>query len=201
VTDLPAEVFLDQLASGTPAPGGGAAAALTGAAGAALVGMVCRVTAARSSASAMVAEAQRDADELRAHLVALIGEDASAVGAMLAAHRARDPQEAAALPGAVRRATEVPLEIARASRQVLGLADQVAAHARPSALPDLGVAGMLASAALEASGLLARVNARDTGDPGFAATVGEALARLVRDGLAHGHRLQRTVAERTGLQA
>ncbi len=37
--------FLDRLASGEPAPGGGAAAALAGATAAALVAMACRVTA------------------------------------------------------------------------------------------------------------------------------------------------------------
>lgn len=191
-------VFLDQLASGGPAPGGGAAAAVTGAAGAALVGMVCRVTAARAAASPLVAEVEREADELRARLVELVHEDAGAVRAMLAAGRARGPGGVAAFRQAVRQATEVPLAIARASRGVLGLADRVAAHARLSAVADLGVAGILARASLEASGLLARVNAQSAGDPGFAADVHDTLARLGREATALGRELSHTVAARTG---
>ena len=44
LTEKPVTTFLDELASSTPAPGGGSVAALSGALGAALVSMVCNLT-------------------------------------------------------------------------------------------------------------------------------------------------------------
>jgi len=44
ITQISVEKFLDDLASGAPTPGGGSAAAIIGAMGAALVSMVCNVT-------------------------------------------------------------------------------------------------------------------------------------------------------------
>jgi len=44
ITERPVDTFLDELASGAPTPGGGSAAAIMGAMGAALISMVCNVT-------------------------------------------------------------------------------------------------------------------------------------------------------------
>ena len=49
LSDLSIREFLDELASPSPAPGGGSAAALAGAIGAALVAMVCRLTIGRKN--------------------------------------------------------------------------------------------------------------------------------------------------------
>ncbi|MCB0238896.1 MAG: cyclodeaminase/cyclohydrolase family protein, partial [Anaerolineae bacterium] len=46
-TLAPLDNFIDRLASGDPTPGGGSAAAMAGAAGAALVAMVARLTIGR----------------------------------------------------------------------------------------------------------------------------------------------------------
>jgi formiminotetrahydrofolate cyclodeaminase len=66
---------------------------------------------------------------------------------------------------------------------------------------DLGVAAILAGAALEAALLLARVNVRDVGDPIFVSRVHEALQRLAAETVALRHQLTRTVAARTGVSA
>ena len=44
MTDMTVRAFSEKLASNAPAPGGGSAAALSGALGAALISMVCRLT-------------------------------------------------------------------------------------------------------------------------------------------------------------
>src|SRR5207248_3340135 len=88
---------LDRLASGEPAPGGGAAAALAGATAAALVAMACRVTARRAPSEALAAAVDA-ADELRHRLMALMHEDVEAYAAVLEWRRA--PSEPSASPRA-----------------------------------------------------------------------------------------------------
>src|SRR5262245_60192980 len=111
--------FLDALASGSPAPGGGAAAALGGAMAGALVAMVCRVTAAREREPSGIGDHVAAADGLRDRLTALAGEDMRAYEGVLAARRAGAP--AADVDRALVRASDVPARAAEASRDVLGL--------------------------------------------------------------------------------
>src|SRR2546425_12846338 len=85
--------FLDELASGAPVPGGGAAAALEAALGAALVSMVCNLTIGkekyRDYEQTMV-EARATAEGLRAQARALVAEDSASFSAVGAAY-ARPP--------------------------------------------------------------------------------------------------------------
>ena len=93
--------FLDELASGAPVPGGGAAAALEAALGAALLSMVCNLTIGREKYRAYeqtMMEARARAEELRTHALALVAEDSasySAVGAAYALPRGSDEEKAA----------------------------------------------------------------------------------------------------------
>jgi len=82
--------FLDQLASATPAPGGGSAAAHTGAAGAALVAMVARLTIGKKKYESVKDQMWaliEQAETLRAELTAAVDEDAAAFEAVMAAFK------------------------------------------------------------------------------------------------------------------
>src|SRR5262245_1681289 len=93
--------FLEALASGESTPGGGAAAALTGAMGAALVAMVCRLTLGRpryAEVAPLMEESAAEADRLRGELLALADADAEAYqafSAALALPQETDEQKAA----------------------------------------------------------------------------------------------------------
>jgi formiminotetrahydrofolate cyclodeaminase len=185
--------FLDALASAAPTPGGGAAAALSGALGAALVAMVCRVTASRGGDPALAGEAD-DADRCRAQLVKLAGDDAAAYGAVIAARRAAPDARAAALE----RATRVPVEIATAAHAVLVLAARVVTAARATAIGDLQVAAALAWGALDGAALTARLNLRELADAEFRRASADRLAWLVSQGEALRRRVSDAVAARIG---
>jgi formiminotetrahydrofolate cyclodeaminase len=135
--------FLDEVAARTPAPGGGAVAAMTAASAAALVSM-----AARFSSAPEVAEA---GDSLRARLVALAAADAAAYTEVLSTR-------GAARQEALRRATEVPREIASVSSEVAGLAGRLAAEGNPRLHGDARVAELIAGAAATAAGVLVDIN-------------------------------------------
>jgi formiminotetrahydrofolate cyclodeaminase len=66
---------------------------------------------------------------------------------------------------------------------------------------DLGVAVILAAAALEGAALTARVNLRDLDDPAFVSHSRAVLAKLVEDAAVTRQRLAQVVAARTGIPA
>jgi len=188
--------FLDRLASGEPAPGGGAAAALAGATAAALVAMACRVTARRAASEALAA-AVGAADELRHRLMTLMHEDIEAYASVLESRRAPSERRAPLVEAAMRRATTVPLHTARAAADVLELSATLLEAVRTSVVGDLGVAVVLAGAALDASALTARVNLRELAEDDFARAARDTLERLAA-GADAGRALAQRIAARVG---
>ena len=200
------DAFLDGLASGAPTPGGGAAAALAGAAAAALVAMVARVTVARGASGSgrdrvraiamRVAPVARSADRLRRRFTVLVARDADAFGAVLAARRRASGRSHSRVQRALRGATEVPLEVARKSADVLALGAALAPRARLSTAADLGTAAALEAAALEAGALTARANLDDLEDRAFITRSARELERLTAAGARARRRLASALAAR-----
>ena len=123
------ERYLADLASAAPAPGGGSAAALAAALGAALVAMTCRVTAKHAGAAPSVVplgELAEEADSLRRRLTALANDDARVYSDVIAARRLPVPEREPAVQHALERATEVPQRLAAESRNVLALCERIA---------------------------------------------------------------------------
>ncbi|MBE3040910.1 MAG: cyclodeaminase/cyclohydrolase family protein, partial [Chloroflexi bacterium] len=90
LTDMTVKEFLSELASDSPAPGGGSAAALAGASGAALCAMAARLTLGREKHRDAWKEMEGLRDEasgLGERLCALVDEDAGAYAAVVAARR------------------------------------------------------------------------------------------------------------------
>src|SRR6266404_1951603 len=90
VTQSSVETFLDDLASAAPTPGGGSAAAIMGAMGAALVSMVCNVTLGKKGQEQAAAEMQAvhaESERLRARLTAMVDEDIAAFDGLMAAYK------------------------------------------------------------------------------------------------------------------
>ena len=159
------EAFLEALASARPTPGGGAAAAMTGAAGAALLAMVARLTGGRKGYEALesrMAEVATLADAERASLIALAERDAAAFDLVMAAHRlprgtdAEREARAAAEQSALVGAAEVPLEVARRAAALLSTARELVETGNANAISDAYSSGQLLHAAV--AGGLANVS-------------------------------------------
>ncbi|MCK4725787.1 MAG: cyclodeaminase/cyclohydrolase family protein, partial [Anaerolineales bacterium] len=159
--------FLDALAAGTPTPGGGSAAAYTGAAAAALVAMVASLTIGKKKYAAVEAQMSsvlEQAIELKAGLAAAVEQDADAFAAVMQAFKM--PKDAAAvakertkaIAAATMHAAQVPLQVARMAVAVMGLAEQVVAEGNLNAITDGGTAAAMAHAALMGAGYNVRVN-------------------------------------------
>jgi formiminotetrahydrofolate cyclodeaminase len=117
--------FADEVASGNPTPGGGAAAALAGALGASLVSMVCHFTVGREKFAAVEDQVQsvlKQADDARGRFLAAVDADAQAYAAVGDAYRlprATDAEKSArseAIRAASWMAAQPPLNIAEPDR-------------------------------------------------------------------------------------
>ncbi len=166
--------FLDELASGAATPGGGCAAALSGALAAGLVAMVARNTGSLD-------EIAEKADGLRGELEQLIDADAAAFDEVMAAFRLpkeTDEQKAersAAIQAGYKAAVEPPAAVCKRALSVLELAEQVAKRGNPNAVSDAGVAALLAASALEGAALNVEINLGSIKDEAFRDEQADAL--------------------------
>ena len=159
--------FLDDLASAAPTPGGGSASAYTGALAAGLVAMVARLTVGKRKYKAVEEQMWaliEQSEDLRAALTDAVEEDARAFDSVMAAYKlpkSTDEEKNArtqAIQAATLHATEVPLDTAAKSVQVMELALQAAAQGNTNAITDAGSASAFARAALTGAGLNVRIN-------------------------------------------
>ena len=148
--------WIDELASVSPTPGGGSAAALAGALAAALVAMVARLTVGRKAYADVedrVREILSEADQLRADLRRLVDEDAAAYAGVSAAYKIPkdDPHRTQAIDDALLAASRPPSEVVRRGRRILALAQTIEQIGNKNAASDARVAGMLARTAIDAA--------------------------------------------------
>ncbi|MEE7503166.1 methenyltetrahydrofolate cyclohydrolase [Methylobacterium mesophilicum] len=171
------QTFLTDLASAAPTPGGGGAAAISGAMGAALVSMVCNLTIGKKKyveVEAEMKEVLAKSEGLRVVLTGMIGEDVQAFDAVMGAYglpKATDDEKAARadkIQAALRTACDVPLACCRACRAVIDLAAITADKGNLNVVSDAGVAVLSAYAGLRSAALNVYVNAKGLEDRAFA---------------------------------
>jgi len=160
------------MADRTPAPAGGGAAAICGAAAAALVQMTAAFARGRHEDTAADALRAR-AGALRSRLLELAEEDARSYRPVLdaLAMAPGDTRRAQALAAALGGASDVPLQIAEAAAEVAALADGLSGEREGSALAgDAAAAAAIARGAAAAAASLVLLNlAASPGDPRRAA--------------------------------
>lgn len=148
----------------TPAPGGGAVAAVVAALAAGLTAMAARFAPDEWERRA---EVVGRAEELRTRLEPLADADAEAYGAFMAERSAE----------AVDRIVAIPFELAEIAAELAGLAALVAAEGNPNVTGDAAAGADLAAAATSVAARLVAINAAD-GDirPGKAHQLAESAA-------------------------
>jgi formiminotetrahydrofolate cyclodeaminase len=208
LTELSVDELVARLASDAPVPGGGSASALAGSLAAALVHMVVELTAGRSEAArdeAALVEIRVAAASLRSELTRLVDADAAAYASVMAARRLprdsdleRDARRVQ-LEAAIREATRAPLATARHASDVLELAERMAPIGNRNAVSDIGVAALLAAAAIRGAILNVRVNLPYVTNDEELRTEAEAEVARLLTGLEERERSVRdAVGERIG---
>ena len=154
------EPFIEQLAAPTATPGGGSAAAASGAMAAGLASMVASMSRGKKAYAqheAQLSEAVARLALLREELKAAIDADAASYNAVMKAYKAakESPEGKSLINAALRDASSVPLGAAGRAAEVAGIAADLRAITSPMMKSDLTTAIALAGAAVK--GALANV--------------------------------------------
>ncbi len=177
IKDTEIEQFLEALASQSATPGGGSAAAIIGAMGAALVSMVCNLTIGKKKYVEVEGEMKdvlAKSEALRVKLIGMIEDDVKAFDAVMGAYgmpKESDADKAKrdqAIQAALKLATDVPMACARAARQVIDIAATASDKGNLNVISDAGVGVLAGYAALRSAALNVFTNARMITDKTFA---------------------------------
>ncbi len=167
LAELKTAEFVDLLASDAPAPGGGSAAALEGALGAALTAMVCSLTVGKKKYAEyeeLAAEAQKKANDLKARFVDVMDRDTEAFNVVSAAFgmpKATDEEKAArsaAIQKGLEGCTRTPFEMMELAVETLELTASILGKSNDSAASDLGVSALSLRAAIQGAWLNVLIN-------------------------------------------
>jgi methenyltetrahydrofolate cyclohydrolase len=188
-SDTTIEAFLDQLSSRAPTPGGGSAAGLSAALGAALLAMVANYTTGGRFVE-IESEMRGYVEELavlRARSLLGVRADEEAFGAVGAAYglpRQTDEQRSersAAIQAALKGAVEPPREIAAICTRLSEIASVLAGKGNRNVLSDVGVGAACARAALEGAFLNVAINASQIVDVSIRTELADTMERMDRD--------------------
>jgi len=197
--------FLEELASSSPAPGGGSVAALAGALGAALTSMVCQLTIGKKKYAEVEAEMKgilAQAEALRTRFTSLVDEDTAAFNKVMEAYGLPKDSEAqkalrtAAIREATKEATQVPLEVMKHCIDGLALAGNVAAKGNVNSVSDAGVGALMLHAACESAALNVRINLKGLTDNEFVGWKADELDSLLKTGRMMLEEVQTVVSSR-----
>lgn len=149
LAELTVRGFTEEIASASPAPGGGSAAALAGAVGAALTAMVSGLTLGRKKYEAvqeLALRAQAQADALRKRLLSAMEQDTQAFLQVSAAYAMpkQTPEEKQARSSAIEQGlkacTQPPLAVMQLCAEGLELLESLLGKTNATAASDFGVA-------------------------------------------------------------
>ena len=163
LTTLAAVDFAERLAAREPVPGGGGAAALVGALGAALASMVANYTVGKPRYAAVEADvrlALAQAERIRHWLLVLVDEDARAYGLVSAAYALprEDPARTDAVEAALHEAALPPYRTMVSCARALMALEELGQKGSRMLLSDVACGAHLCRAAMEASSVNVYVN-------------------------------------------
>ncbi len=205
--DLTVKGFVETLASDAPAPGGGSAAALSGALGAGLVSMVCRLTLGKPKYAAyeeLVKETLTKSDALVTKLLDAIQKDTDAFDSVMAAFgmpKETDEQKAArgaAIQTAYKVAIASPVATAEFCLAVMLLAESLLNKSNTNAVSDLAVGATQAYAGLKGALANVQINLPSIKDASYVAEKKAWVGCVERDALKLLQTVESEVAKQIG---
>lgn len=161
--------YLDDLASAQPTPGGGSTAALSGAMGAALASMVCRITIGKETYADVHQEIEdllTKSEYLRSRFQQLMQEDIEAYGHLSASYklpRATSEERkyrADMIQKQLVEAASVPLEVVKCAAELIQSCQRIAEIGSVSVLSDIATGATLASCSGKGAAFMVRINVR-----------------------------------------
>jgi methenyltetrahydrofolate cyclohydrolase len=163
----PIQRYLDDLASAQPTPGGGSTAALSGAMGAALASMVCRITLGKEAYAherQAIEELLGKTEYLRSRFQQLMQEDIEAYGHLSASYKL--PHETSEerkyrtdmIQEQLGGAALVPLEVVESAAELIKSCQRIAQIGSISVLSDVATGAIHASCSGKGAAFMVRIN-------------------------------------------
>jgi glutamate formiminotransferase len=182
--------FCDETLSDSPAPGGGSAAALIGALGASLGGMVANLSAGKRGWDDKIeyfSDWAVKAQQLKDELLSLVDEDTAAFNKVMDAFGLpnESAEEKAARAAAVEQATKyaavVPFKVMETASKSYELLSEMAEKGNPASISDVGVGALATRACIEGAALNVCINLGQLKDEKFKSSLLEKLHKISAD--------------------
>jgi glutamate formiminotransferase/formiminotetrahydrofolate cyclodeaminase len=182
--------FCNETLSDSPAPGGGSVAALMGALGVSLGGMVANLSAGKRGWDDKLEYFSNwavKAQQLKDELLALVDEDTAAFNKVMDAFAL--PKEsaeekasrAAAIAKATKYAAEVPLKVMETASKSYELLAEMAEKGNPASVSDVGVGALATRACIEGAALNVRINLAQLKDEKFKTALLKKIEQISTD--------------------
>jgi len=179
--------FCNETLSDSPAPGGGSVAAVMGALGASLGGMVANLSAGKrgwDDKLAYFSDWAVKAQQLKDELLSLVDEDTAAFNKVMDAFAL--PKESAeekaarsrAIEEATKYASEVPLKVMETAHKSYELLSEMADKGNPASISDVGVGALGTRACIEGAALNVRINLGQLKDEKFKTTLANKVQEI-----------------------
>ena len=182
--------FCNETLSDSPAPGGGSVAALMGALGASLGGMVANLSAGKRGWDDKLeyfSNCAVKAQQLKDELLSLVDEDTTAFNRVMDAFALSEESaeekaaRAAAIEQATKYAAEVPLKVMETASKSYELLSEMADKGNPASVSDVGVGALATRACIAGAALNVRINLAQLKDETFKASVLKRIEQIGND--------------------
>jgi glutamate formiminotransferase/formiminotetrahydrofolate cyclodeaminase len=182
--------FLSELASSSPAPGGGSVAALSGALGAALSSMVCNLTIGKEKyidSQDEIKKVLNKSEQLRKKLTKLIDKDTEAFNNLMKAFKMPKENEeqknirSKAIQEGYKLASSIPLETAKTCEEILDVAIVVTKKGNQSSITDAAISAIMAKAGVEGAILNIKINLGSIKDEKFVKNINAQIEDLQKN--------------------
>src|SRR5881394_1860322 len=182
--------FCNETLSDSPAPGGGSVAALMGALGASLGGMVANLSAGKRGWDDKLEYFSKwavKAQQLKDELLALVDEDTAAFNKVMDAFglpKGSDEEKkarSAAIESATKYAAEIPLKVMETASKSYELLAEMAEKGNPNSISDVGVGICATRAGIDGAALNVRINLAALKDEKFKSDLQKKVRKLQTD--------------------
>jgi glutamate formiminotransferase/formiminotetrahydrofolate cyclodeaminase len=199
--------FCNETSSDSPAPGGGSVAALMGALGASLGGMVANLSAGKSGWHEELEYFSNwavKAQQLKDQLLSLVDEDTIAFNKVMDAFALpkSSAEEKAARGAAIEKATkhaaEVPLKLMETAAGSYELLSEMADKGNPASISDVGVGALATRACIEGAAMNVRINLGQLKDEKFKAILTDKMQKISADSEAQFKKITEVVETKLG---
>jgi glutamate formiminotransferase/formiminotetrahydrofolate cyclodeaminase len=199
--------FCNETLSDSPAPGGGSVAALMGALGASLGGMVANLSAGKRGWDDKLkyfSDWAVKAQQLKDELLFLVDEDTAAFKKVIDAFAL--PKESAeekaarsaAIESATKYAAEVPLKVMETASKSYQLLSEMAEQGNPNSISDVGVGALATRACVEGAALNVRINLGQLKAEKFKSALVEKVRKINADSDAQFKKINQVVESKLG---